>query len=61
MPSFVMDGQNIEFEPGQSIIQAAEKAGVYIPHLCYHPEFEPHGSCRVQCDIYLDNSEKKLP
>ena len=28
-------------------MQAALAAGLYIPHLCYHPEFKPHGSCKV--------------
>ena len=32
--------------PGQTVLQAALAAGIYIPHLCSHPEFEPHGSCR---------------
>lgn len=41
------DGHEIPFEPGQTILQAASSAGYYIPHLCYHPEFAPHGSCRV--------------
>lgn len=47
MPTFKLDQQEITFNPGDSILQAASRAGVYIPHLCYHPEFSPHGSCRV--------------
>jgi [NiFe] hydrogenase diaphorase moiety small subunit len=47
MPSFKLDNQTVEFKPGETIIEAASRAGVYIPHLCYHPEFTPHGSCRV--------------
>jgi [NiFe] hydrogenase diaphorase moiety small subunit len=46
-PTFVLDGTEIPFEPGQSVLQAALAAGRYIPHLCYHPEFEPHGSCKL--------------
>ena len=46
-PTFTFDGQSIPFEPGQTIIQAATVAGHYVPHLCWHPEFSPHGSCRV--------------
>lgn len=45
--TFSLDGQSIAFEPGQTILQAAEAAGVFIPHLCYHPEFKPHGSCKL--------------
>lgn len=45
--TFSLDGQSIPFEPGQTIMQAARAAGVYIPHLCYHPEFKAHGSCKL--------------
>jgi [NiFe] hydrogenase diaphorase moiety small subunit len=46
-PSFLLDGVEVPFEPGQTVMQAALSAGQYIPHLCYHPEFKPHGSCKV--------------
>jgi len=46
-PSFLLDGTEVPFEPGQTVMQAALAAGQYIPHLCYHPEFTPHGSCKV--------------
>ncbi|HEX8979642.1 MAG TPA: 2Fe-2S iron-sulfur cluster-binding protein [Parasulfuritortus sp.] len=45
--SFTLDGQAVPFAPGQTVLQAALSAGRYIPHLCYHPEFKPHGSCKV--------------
>lgn len=45
--SFTLDGRVIPFEDGQTIMEAAHAAGVYIPHLCFNPEFTPHGSCRV--------------
>ena len=44
---FSLDGDDVPFEPGETILQAARRAGRYIPHLCWHPEFAPHGSCRV--------------
>lgn len=44
---FTIDGKKIPFRDGQTIMEAAMEAGVYIPHLCYNPEFVPHGSCRV--------------
>ncbi len=52
-PTFRMDGNDIPFEQGQSILAAAIAAGHYIPHLCYHPEFQPHGSCKV-CTIRVN-------
>ena len=45
--SFTLDGRAIPFTPGQTIMDAALAAGVYIPHLCHNPEYAPHGSCRV--------------
>jgi [NiFe] hydrogenase diaphorase moiety small subunit len=52
-PTFVLDDQEVPFEPGQTVLQAALAAGRYIPHLCYHPEFRPHGSCKV-CTARVD-------
>jgi len=45
--TFQLDGEDVPFAPGQTVLQAALTAGRYIPHLCYHPEFKPHGSCKV--------------
>jgi [NiFe] hydrogenase diaphorase moiety small subunit len=45
--TFKLDGKNIAFEEGDTIMDAAIRAGEYIPHLCHNPEFTPHGSCRV--------------
>jgi [NiFe] hydrogenase diaphorase moiety small subunit len=47
LPTFLLDGEEVPFTPGQTVLQAALTAGRYIPHLCYHPEFKPHGSCKV--------------
>ncbi|MGD2073787.1 MAG: 2Fe-2S iron-sulfur cluster-binding protein [Gammaproteobacteria bacterium] len=51
--TFVLDGEEVPFAPGQTVIQAALAAGHYIPHLCYHPEFKPHGSCKV-CTVKVN-------
>jgi len=42
-----LDGRPVEFRDGDTVMDAALRAGIYIPHLCHNPEFEPHGSCRV--------------
>ena len=49
---FQLDGVTVSFELGQTVMQAALTAGHYIPHLCYHPEFKPHGSCKV-CTVKI--------
>ena len=51
--TFVMDGEEVPFHAGESILQAATRAGRYIPHLCWHPEFAAHGSCRV-CSVKVN-------
>ena len=51
--TFILDGKAIPFEGGQTILQAAIKAGVFIPHLCFHPEFKPHGSCKL-CTVKVN-------
>jgi [NiFe] hydrogenase diaphorase moiety small subunit len=45
--TFTLDGRAVPFTDGQTVLQAALADGVYVPHLCAHPEFKPHGSCRV--------------
>ena len=45
--TLLIDGVEVPFVEGQSILQAALAAGKYIPHLCYHPEFKPNGSCKL--------------
>ena len=45
--TFMLDGVAIAFNAGDTVMDAALRAGAYIPHLCHNPEFTPHGSCRV--------------
>ena len=44
---FVIDDQEVQGQPGQTLLEAAAAAGVYIPRLCYMKGLVPHGSCRV--------------
>jgi [NiFe] hydrogenase diaphorase moiety small subunit len=50
---FTIDGKKVRARSGQTIMQAADAAGIYIPRLCAHAELEPHGSCRV-CMVLAD-------
>ena len=50
---FSIDGKQIEARPGQSILEAAEEAGVYVPRLCWMKELSPFGSCRV-CTVKVN-------
>ncbi|MBZ0267842.1 (2Fe-2S)-binding protein [bacterium] len=44
---FVLDGRELPMRPGQTILEAADAAGVYIPRLCHQPGLEPFGGCRL--------------
>jgi [NiFe] hydrogenase diaphorase moiety small subunit len=45
--TITIDGVEIAAEPGRTIIEAAEEAGIWIPRLCHYPGLEPWGGCRV--------------
>ena len=51
--TFVMDGRDIEAKAGQSILEAADSAGLYIPRLCHHKDLVPGGHCRV-CSVKVN-------
>lgn len=51
--TFQLDGRDIPFREGQTVFDAAMAAGVYIPHLCHNPDFEPHSSCRL-CTVIVN-------
>ena len=55
LATFKLDGQEVPFAPGQTVLQAALAAGRHIPHLCYHPEFRPHGSCKL-CTVKVNGA-----
>jgi len=51
--TFFLDGREIRFKEGQTVFDAAMVAGVYIPHLCHNPDYEPHSSCRL-CTVIVN-------
>jgi [NiFe] hydrogenase diaphorase moiety small subunit len=51
--TITIDGQPVSFEEGDTLMEAATRAGVYIPHLCHNPEFTPHGSCKL-CTVKVN-------
>lgn len=57
MVKFFIDGNQVEVEAGTTVLKAAEKAGISIPHLCYHPAFTPEGSCRM-CHVEVEGMPK---
>ena len=51
--AITIDGKAIQGEQGQTILQAAALAGIYIPHLCAMKGLSPWGSCRV-CTVLVN-------
>ena len=51
--SITVNGRSFEAKPGELLIEAAERAGDYIPRFCYHPRMEPVGICRM-CLVEVD-------
>ncbi|MBS1255282.1 MAG: NADH-quinone oxidoreductase chain 3 [Deltaproteobacteria bacterium] len=47
MPVFHIDGEPVEFEPGEKILSAALRRGKIIPHYCYHPGMSIVATCRM--------------
>ncbi len=47
MVSLTIDGKKIDVEHGTTVLQAAEKLGIWIPTLCHHRSLTPYGACRV--------------
>jgi [NiFe] hydrogenase diaphorase moiety small subunit len=51
--TLTIDGVEIQGTPGQTIMEAADAAGIYIPRLCAMDGLVPHGSCRV-CTVMVN-------
>jgi NADH-quinone oxidoreductase subunit G len=47
MPKAKVNGVEVEFEPGMSVLQVAELAGEEIPRFCYHERLSVAGNCRM--------------
>src|SRR5579863_2575294 len=52
---FILDGEEVEALPGETIWQVAHRRGTEIPHLCYSPEpgYRPDGNCRA-CMVEIE-------
>ncbi|MES9848373.1 MAG: 2Fe-2S iron-sulfur cluster-binding protein, partial [Candidatus Thiodiazotropha sp.] len=51
--SFTLDGRPLSAEPGETLLQAAKRAGIDIPHLCYKDGLRPDGNCRA-CVVEIE-------
>jgi NADH-quinone oxidoreductase subunit G len=59
MPKININGKEIEFEKGMTVLQACELANVEIPRFCYHEKLSIAGNCRM-CLVEMEKSSKPI-
>lgn len=57
--SLFIDGTEIQAEAGMSVLDAALAAGIYIPHLCSHPDLPSTGGCKM-CVVEIDGQAEPV-
>ncbi|MDO9112566.1 MAG: NADH-quinone oxidoreductase subunit NuoG [Polaromonas sp.] len=60
MVEIQLDGQKVEVLEGSTVMHAAEKAGTYIPHFCYHKKLSIAANCRM-CLVDVEKAPKPMP
>ena len=55
-----IDGQKVSVAEGSMVMHAANAAGVYVPHFCYHKKLSIAASCRM-CLVEVEKAPKALP
>jgi len=55
-----LDGQKVEVAEGSMVMHAADKAGTYIPHFCYHKKLSIAANCRM-CLVDVEKAPKPMP
>jgi len=59
MPKLTIDGREVEVEPGLTVLQACESAGIEIPRFCYHERLSIAGNCRM-CLVTMQGAPKPI-
>jgi NADH-quinone oxidoreductase subunit G len=55
-----VDGRPVEVPGGSTVMQAANKLGIYVPHFCWHPKLSIAANCRM-CLVQVEKAPKPLP
>ncbi len=55
-----LDGRKVEVAPGSMVMHAADAAGVYVPHFCYHKKLSIAANCRM-CLVEVEKAPKPMP
>ncbi|HZM34801.1 MAG TPA: NADH-quinone oxidoreductase subunit NuoG [Burkholderiales bacterium] len=60
MPKLIVDGREVEVQHGATVMDAANKLGIYVPHFCYHRKLSIAANCRM-CLVEVEKAPKPLP
>ncbi|ABM94371.1 NADH-quinone oxidoreductase subunit NuoG [Methylibium petroleiphilum] len=60
MVEIELDGRKVEVQEGSMVMHAADKAGTYIPHFCYHKKLSIAANCRM-CLVDIEKAPKPMP
>ena len=60
MITLKIDGKTVSVPEGTSVLEAALQNGIYIPHLCHHPDLPDLASCRL-CIVEYDGIDTPVP
>ena len=60
MVEIEIDGKKVEVPEGSMVMHAADKAGTYIPHFCYHKKLSIAANCRM-CLVDVEKAPKAVP
>ncbi len=60
MLTLEIDGRPVQVPPGSTVMDAAHKLGVYVPHFCYHKKLSIAANCRM-CLVQVEKAPKPLP
>src|SRR5512136_1953602 len=60
MPKLVIDGREVEVPQGATVMDAATKLGIYVPHFCYHKKLSIAANCRM-CLVDVEKAPTPLP
>ena len=60
MINLEIDGKKVQVENGSTVMEAANKLGVFVPHFCYHKKLSIAANCRM-CLVQVEKAPKPLP
>jgi NADH-quinone oxidoreductase subunit G len=60
MPKLTVDGKELEVAQGATVMDAANRLGIYVPHFCYHKKLSIAANCRM-CLVEVEKAPKPMP